>query len=100
MSCQCRKSYNGWSNHATWLLNVWGFLDSDYYHQAVHTGSNINQIAEIMENDLREYIDNFYDRDKSYAGLLNDIIESTIDSINFEELAEEVIDNANSELEE
>ena len=76
-------SYNGWSNHETWLVNVWL---GDYFNERADEGELITHeyIMLCVENAMAEYIDEAY-------GLALDLILSVMSGINYRELAQHYI---------
>lgn len=70
------NTYNGWTNRATWLVNVWGSPES---RQDVES--------------LRSYIDEEYDNMPN--GILKDMID--INDINWDELLEHFEDEEEEE---
>lgn len=61
------NTYNGWTNRATWLVNVWGNPES-------------RQDVEFLKETIDEEYDNMPD------GILKDMID--INEINWNELLE------------
>ena len=78
-------AYNGWTNRATWLLNVNGFCDS--YEDRLSDFESVHDLAETMwedfEADLEESITSRIQR-----GLIFDIIQCA--HIDFDELARSI----------
>lgn len=60
------RTYNGWSNRATWLVNVWGNPE---------TRADVEYLRESLEDQLNELPD----------GILKDMID--LSEIDWEELA-------------
>ena len=78
-------AYNGWTNRATWILNVNGFCD--LYKDRLSDFSSVHDLAETMhedfENDLESAITSRIQR-----GLVFDIISCA--HIDFDELARSI----------
>ena len=76
-------SYNGWSNHETWLVNVWL---GDYLNQRADDGELITHeyIMLCVEDAMAEHIDGSH-------GLASDLISSVMSGINYRELAQHYI---------
>lgn len=73
------NTYNGWTNRATWLVNVWGNPES-------------RQDVEFLKETLDEEYDNMPD------GILKDMIN--IEEINWDELLEHFKDEEEEEDED
>jgi len=73
------EKYNGWTNRATWLVNVWGNPES-------------RADLDMLKADLEE----------QYDALPNGIIKDMLnmDAINWEELAEHFDEEEDEEAEE
>lgn len=80
--------YNGWANYATWLVSVWGYVDS-FYDMASEDGMNA-VTAEWCEDMFNEYVDADIPRD----GIISDMVRSQINSIDWRDIA----DHINSDL--
>lgn len=72
------NTYNGWTNRATWLVNVWGNPES-------------RQEVESLRYHIEEEYDNMPD------GILKDMID--INEINWDELLEHFEDEEEEEEE-
>lgn len=80
-------SYNGYTNHYTWLVNIWNDEYGDIFRRTaidVHRiGESNHRAADAMRHILRDMAD-----DRVPEGLLSDIINSAIDEVDFDELAD------------
>lgn len=80
-------SYHGYTNHFTWLVNIWNDEYGDIFRSIaidVHRlGESNYKAADAMRHVLRDMAD-----DRVPNGLLSDIINSAIDEIDFDELAD------------
>jgi hypothetical protein len=75
------SDYNGWTNRATFLANMW--LDR-YITSIQHDG------LRVMPDDLEAYVDTLFDQQcDSICGLFRDMLSGEIASINFREIANE-----------
>ena len=72
-------TYNGWTNRATWLVNVWGNPE---------TKDNVRNLKEQLEDDY----------DAITNGILKDMID--LNAINWKELEDAMEDEENEEEED
>jgi len=79
--------YQGWTNHPTWLVNVW--IDNDHglyeYCQELKETQDVRAIAE----NLKQLIE---DSKPDTPGLFSDLLESALDSVNWREIAENLLE--------
>jgi hypothetical protein len=68
-------SYNGWSNHATWIINIW-----------------FNPETKADVQGIRELIEEEYDK---LPGYMKDL--SAVNEINWEELEDSLDEEENEE---
>jgi len=96
-------TYNGWTNHATWLVNL--HLDNTY----CMTDSLTEEAADMLGNqypeaDLADYIKElvaeWLEPDCPNAGLAQDLINGYLDDVNWREIATHYIDAAKEGLEQ
>jgi predicted metal-dependent hydrolase len=78
--------YNGWSNHETWLINLWLTNEESYYHEmqrilSTHTSlsDQADALLEFMQNEHEEL---------EVTGVWSDIIGNTLWRANWHEIAE------------
>lgn len=78
-------SCNGWTNHATWLVNVWTDGDDEIVRISSDTGTSWYCRAE----SLKEYVQETYLGDTdTKAGLAADLLSSALYDVNWKELIE------------
>ena len=82
------NTYNGWTNHATWLVNVW--TDGD--NHIVRICSAKHQDLYDRSKDLKEYITDTYfpslRGETCNSGLEQDLLQSALSGVNWRELVE------------
>lgn len=78
--------YNGWSNHETWLINLWLTNEESYYHEmqrilSTHTSvqDQADALLEFMQNEHEEL---------EVTGVWSDVIGNTLWRVNWHEIAE------------
>lgn len=77
--------YNGWTNHETWVVNLWMTGDQGYYQQLceiVSSGDSLDDQAEALEDFIRSE----YDGDSS--SIWADLINDSLDEVNWREIVE------------
>lgn len=79
------KTYNGWANHATWLVNVW--TDGD--DEIVRISSDIGVSLYARAQSLKGYVQETYLEDiDAKSGLVADLLMSAFQDVNWKELVE------------
>lgn len=74
-------TYNGWTNRATWLVNLWvGNNLADYAKDALHQ----NMSAQDAEEYLR---DDHWLEDVAEHGFISDLVNEVLDQVNWQEIA-------------
>lgn len=78
-------SCNGWTNHATWLVNVW--TDGD--DEIVRISSDIGVSLYARAQSLKGYVQETYLEDiDAKSGLVTDLLMSAFQDVNWKELVE------------
>ena len=91
--------YNGWYNHSTWMVNLWfdnfNFTDDLELFDSCKTNDDVNDvIAEYIESTVEEYLE-LYNRE----GFILDVIQSTLNEVDYHEIAEQYLQDVVDELE-
>ena len=82
-----RDKFNGWTNHSTWLVNLW--LGDDV--QAWINDSDCEEWGLYdVECVFRDFLEELTNQEKITCGLLSDLLKSAVDDVNWRELAEHV----------
>jgi len=68
---------NGWSNHETWLVNLW--LGDSFAEQA-------EDGVKITEDFIRQTVDCLADSVQNLDPLMSDLLNAALGSINYREL--------------
>lgn len=104
-----RKEYNGWTNYETWLVKLW--LDNDqgaaeyWEEEAREAMQDVVEKDTFSADDLRnsaayDLADRLKDWHENYveevmpspAGFLNDLINSALSEVNWEEIARHYVE--------
>ncbi len=83
------KTYNGWTNHATWLVNLW-LGEYNYDHSELSGLSRYDAtqaLKETVDNILTDYETTKLD------GLAADLINSALSEVNWYELADSYLED-------
>ncbi len=90
------KTYNGWANHATWLVNLW--LGEYNYDPSALSGLSrydaTQALKETVDNILTEY------DTVTLSGLAADLINSALSDVDWYELADSYLKDCEAETEE
>ena len=74
--------YLGWTNRATWLINLW--LNNEPGSQEAAAEA----VAGGGEEALREMVEESFSETLSQGGMISDLIVYALDQVNWEEIAE------------
>lgn len=85
-------SYNGWTNYATWRINLEQFDGVNAYQL---TGRYINSPSDVKEL-AKDYVENIIFETTS-EGFARDYALAFISDVNFWEIADHLIDNLEDE---
>ena len=88
-------SYNGWSNYATWRINL-EMIDSDYWYSYVKDGGtpfdNIPELADAIKDQCEEYLSSLSTGNEN--SMILDYAMAFLDDVNWYEIAEHIADDA------
>lgn len=95
------KTYNGYTNRDTWLVNLWfetSFmaLAEQYVRDEMLTAEDkedFQHVRNLAEN-FCSLVEDAIEVDRTYDGYVKDIIQSTLQCINYHELAEDYLGDA------
>ena len=96
-------TYNGWTNKETWLVNVWLNNDYDLYKHYISTLTEIveEQSVDTTHNrvvdELKEIVWEIYREEHREFGLINDLIETSLNNVDWSRLAEHYIEEIQEE---
>ena len=97
-------TYNGWKNKETWLVNIWLSNDYDLYKHYVSTlteivekQSNVLYTHRLVVEELKEIVHEIYRDEHRESGLIDDLIETSLNNVDWSRLAEHYIDDINEE---
>ena len=87
------KNYNGWSNYATWRVNLEVF-DGIAWLDQFDDGISIYNASKLLQDYAEEFI-----YDTSAEGLARDYALAFLREVNWHEIAQSMYDNYNQECE-
>jgi len=84
---QVLQSYNGWTNRETWLVNVWDFP------QIIEPEDKTqNDVANELRSLVEAYLEESMPETSGFAADILPSIDIILDKINFQELAEHIVE--------
>ena len=82
-------TYNGWTNRATWLVNLW--LDNDgYYETCGHKSNDAYQLGQMIRADVEEM-------QPEVTGLWADAQSTFLSEVNWKEIGANYIIDRNGD---
>ena len=82
-----RDTYNGWTNHSTWLVNIW--LGDDV--QAWINDSDCEEWdLDSVESVFKDFVEELTNQQEMAYGLLSDLLQSAVADVDWRELAEHI----------
>ena len=81
--------YNGWTNYATWRVNLEIFdgIDLEYFTDEIGTGD-----VYALSKRLEEFADNVISADGTVEGVAVDYARAFLADVNFYEIAKHLVD--------
>ena len=98
------QKYNGWTNYATWLVNMHfdGLDFTDYIEDGVFDDMNADDIrchvASSIQEIVESYLDEVLDSDNVNPVFLSDLINATINDVDWHDIADHYVDDILDEL--
>lgn len=98
------NKYNGWTNYETWLCNLWfdyfDFTEQLEMFEGVEDKDDILRIIEdYIQNSVEEFVECHLAPGDTH-GFIHDMLNSSIQEIDFRDIAEHYVDDVSSELED
>jgi spore cortex formation protein SpoVR/YcgB (stage V sporulation) len=97
------NKYNGWTNYETWLCNLW--FDNFDFSDMLDMFDGVEDKDDIrirIEDYIKEYVEEFVESylEEDTHGFIHDMLNSSIQEIDFRDIAEHYVDDVASELED
>ena len=91
------NTYNGWSNYATWRINLELLGDYDFAEHVLEMNGNENWRPDV--DYLKDLVENcVFDNHHGQMGLMEDYARSFVDQVNFHEILEHILEDIDNEL--
>jgi hypothetical protein len=84
------SEYNGWSNYATWRVNLELFNDYNVWDK--HLMDDVYELSHHLRDTAEVYIE-----DTSTEGLARDYAMAFLDEVNWEEIARNMLSDVEEE---
>lgn len=96
------QTYNGWTNYATWLCNLWfdNFDFSDDIEDLSGECDSKMELLPLIENHIELVVEDYLAAvvDES-NGFVSDLIQSAYNDIDFRDIAEHYVDDVWDDIE-
>lgn len=89
-----KETYNGWTNYATWRVNLEMFDGISWVRDDV-CGDTVSDFAEQLQGDVETRIDesNTEHQDRAYNNIAQDYAHAFIADVNWYEIAKNINDD-------
>ena len=87
-------TYNGWTNYATWRINLEFFSDSDW--TGVTADTDVAELVEELKASLEMYIDESVDW--SCSPYVRGWVNAFVSDVNFYEIAQHIVGSSVEKL--
>ena len=84
------EGYNGWTSYESWLVALWIDNDSSQQGYWLQEAKYYNGNAYELSKALKEH---YYEMLPNDAGIIADLLRASIDSVNFYEIAENLLED-------
>lgn len=86
---QTEEKYNGWSNHETWLVNLWLTNEQETNNALINIALDKSFELDIEKADkLKEFVQDLTDLDE--PSFKQDLINSSLSNVNWLEIIRSV----------
>jgi hypothetical protein len=98
------QKYNGWTNYATWLCNLWFDDFTPLFEDHIEDLSDehedkadlLNTLEMWIKDDVNEYVESIVDE---RVGFVMDLVGSAFKDIDFRDIAEHYVDDVWDDIE-
>lgn len=80
------QTYNGWANHATWLINVWTDGDDEIVRICSQRNEGLNSRVEALKDYVTTYHIDGDTESETMSGLGRDLLSSVLCDVDWYEL--------------
>lgn len=99
ISIKTDKTYNGWTNYATWRVNLEVFDGMDI-RDTFPRRPEIYDVVEYLESWMDEVLESYVPSRRGESNLVLDYARSFLSDVDYVEIAEHLIDAAEYEDED
>ena len=82
------KKYNGWTNYATWRINLEIFSDSDHFAESYENVEDVHDLSKLLEEYVQEILGQEICGDEN--SLVLSYALSFVSEVNYYEIAEHI----------
>lgn len=86
-----KETYNGWSNYATWRVNLECFDGVSFVRDDVF-GDSVYDFSEQLKGDVETRLDEEFTNDTRHTSLANSYAHAFISDVNWFEIADAIND--------
>lgn len=98
------NQYNGWSNYETWVTKLWmdndNYSDDEFLQEYLDNAeprydweTKLDRAVSDLEDYLKDWVDTQVEELNLGANLLSDLLDGAISSINFREIARNMLED-------
>ena len=91
--------YNGWANYSTWMVNLW--FDNFDFTDDLEKFEDCKTNDDVLDNiayEIQLTVDEYIELDNR-EGFMLDVIQSTLNEVDYHEIAEQYLQDVIDELE-
>jgi hypothetical protein len=89
MEAQTKETtYNGWTNHETWLVNLWLNNDEGSYHELLEIVANAESLHDAAHRVSATVTERAENNMTEEASITNDLITSALGNVNWKEIVD------------
>src|SRR5437763_690793 len=106
MNQEAKKTFNGWSNHQTWAVNLWiTNAQSSYFHWRTRTKELLGE--PVTQDDVRLALASLADEIREAieeecaipkANLASDLMNAALAEVDWHEIAQAFLDDADGTI--
>ena len=90
------NTYEGWTNYATWRINLELLSDYDFAEDILESDNeswrpDVDYLKDLIENWV-------FENHNGNMGLMEDYARAFVDQVNYHEILEHILENIDNEL--
>lgn len=89
------QKYNGWTNYATWMVNVHvdGLSFTDHIEDGTFDGMDKDAILGYLASYIEEFVESYLEEVVPDNCFVQDLINSTINFVDWHDIADHYVDD-------